>query len=760
MEGDSTACFHCGHARRSPPLKKGQVIADRYELTGVLGRGGMGTVYEAHDRSLDERVALKVLSETARGSVEADRRFRTEIRLARKIRHPNVCAIHEYGELQDIQYIVMEFVDGQDLKKYLRSRGSVSANEAVDLARQIGEGLQAIHEAGVIHRDLKLANVMRDGAGRLRLMDFGIAKGMTDTTATATGQIVGTPEYMSPEQARGERVDARSDVYALSIVTYELLTGRVPFKADTPLATLMMHVHTPPPVNDRLIPASLVPAIQKALAKDPNDRYDSARAFVAALTEGALPDSSSARHGGPTLSPVLDSTTLAAPTWAEGPDVQTARVPQSAKARAGFESRPSGRPASPAGQAPEFPPAASAFRSTRTWIILGVVSVLAIVAFVLSGLLSRQDESKAAESSISALTANLVETQLVLARRALADKDFKGAVAQTARILELDSDNPEALGIREQGQSALAEIEASVSAARVAFARGDTAAASTALERVLARDPKNPVVAEIAGQLDASFAARASTARSEMGRARAMAQAKPGGTSNAAFSEGEKLASAASESMTNRQYTSATQIFLQARDAYDRARRAAESKEVSAARTARSAARPLETTPAERLPDSTTAARAAATPPVSALAPVTEKPSDSIPLQPLPPAPTATPAAALIPKPAAVDAARQPEAPRAADTTAAKESVNPPSGSRPAAMALLVITVKPAAEITLDGKTVGDTSAYTAPVTAGEHVIRFIHKNWQPLSRTVSVGSGERLKVAVDLKDEGIPIKK
>jgi serine/threonine-protein kinase len=284
IEGNLTTCFSCGYARRTAPLKKGQLISGRYELTGVLGRGGMGTVYRAHDRSLDEEVALKVLSETTEGTADADRRFRAEIKLARKVRHPNVCAIHEYGQIEDLQYIVMELVHGQDLRKYLDSRGKLSTAEALDLAREIGAGLQAIHDAGVIHRDLKLANVMRDGAGRLRLMDFGIAKSAGDMMSTVTGHIVGTPEYMSPEQVQGQPVDARADIYSLGVMTYELLTGRVPFKAETPLGVIMAQVHEPPRLNDAAIPGQVAIVLGKALEKKPGDRYESAQAFVAALS--------------------------------------------------------------------------------------------------------------------------------------------------------------------------------------------------------------------------------------------------------------------------------------------------------------------------------------------------------------------------------------------------------------------------------------------------------------------------------------------
>lgn len=308
MEGNLAACFSCGYARRSPPLKKGQRISGRYELTGVLGRGGMGTVYRAHDHSLDEEVALKVLSDADEDSADADRRFRAEIRLARKVRHPNVCAIHEYGQLDDLQYIVMELVHGQDLRKYLDSRGRLTTAEALDLAREIGEGLQAIHDAGVIHRDLKLANVMRDGAGRLRLMDFGIAKKAGDMMSTVTGHIVGTPEYMSPEQVQGQPVDARADIYSLGVMTYELLAGRVPFKAETPLGVIMMQVNEPPELNDPAIPGAVANVLRKALAKKPEDRYETAQAFVSALTAArASLDATAAGGPGAGASPTTAS---------------------------------------------------------------------------------------------------------------------------------------------------------------------------------------------------------------------------------------------------------------------------------------------------------------------------------------------------------------------------------------------------------------------------------------------------------------------
>jgi serine/threonine-protein kinase len=180
----------------------------------------------------------------------------------------------------------MEFIEGLDLKRLLRERGGLPPSEAYDLAIQVAEGLQAVHEAGIIHRDLKTPNIIRDTQGVARLMDFGIAKRQDAETLTANGHLVGTPEYMSPEQGQGQKVDFRSDVYALGVVTYEMFTGRVPFRGDTPISTILKHIHDPPPLEGRPadhIPPDLKPVLRRALAKDPSDRYATARDFAEGL---------------------------------------------------------------------------------------------------------------------------------------------------------------------------------------------------------------------------------------------------------------------------------------------------------------------------------------------------------------------------------------------------------------------------------------------------------------------------------------------
>jgi serine/threonine-protein kinase len=247
----------------------------------------MGVVYKANDRALNETVAIKVLRSDIGRSPDVGERFRAEIRLARKVGHRNVCRIYEYGEDAGVSYIAMELVEGIDLRRVLQ-KGPLPAEQALEVAIQVGKGLHAIHELGIIHRDLKTSNIMIDGRGVVRLMDFGIAKRMDATKGvTATGHIVGTPEYMSPEQARGHRVDERSDVYSLGIVVFEIFTGQVPFRADSPIATILQHLNDPPLAGPHAetIPPLILPILDRALAKDPEGRFPTAQAMVDALRQ-------------------------------------------------------------------------------------------------------------------------------------------------------------------------------------------------------------------------------------------------------------------------------------------------------------------------------------------------------------------------------------------------------------------------------------------------------------------------------------------
>jgi eukaryotic-like serine/threonine-protein kinase len=279
----SESCFRCGRALFA--LVQGSVLSQRYEIERPLGQGGMGRVYQARDCILDETVAIKVLRPELTRDRELAARFRSEIKLARRVTHRNVCRIHEYGEDGRQRFISMEYIDGLNLRDYLRGR-AVGAEEAFELSLQMGRGLEAVHELGILHRDFKAANIMVDSRGVVKLMDFGIAKqiGAGPQGITTTGHVMGTPEYMSPEQARGGQVDLRSDLYALGCVIYEAFTGQGLFQGDSAASVLYKHLHEPPPLETTPgLPGPLMPVLARALAKAPSERYRHAAELLEAL---------------------------------------------------------------------------------------------------------------------------------------------------------------------------------------------------------------------------------------------------------------------------------------------------------------------------------------------------------------------------------------------------------------------------------------------------------------------------------------------
>ena len=324
------ACGACGQPLGLGPgaLGVGSMVANRYEVRELLGRGGMGVVYKAYDRLLEETVALKLLRDEV-ASPDLTRRFREEIRLARRVSHRNVCRIHEYGEDGARRYISMAFIDGVDLKRILREQGPLRPSEALDTGQAVASGLHAIHEEGIVHRDLKTANIMRDRKGVVRLMDFGIAKDWSagaSSGLTVTGMIMGTPEYMSPEQATGTRIDLRSDIYALGVVMYELFTAQVPFRGETPMATLLQHIREPLRLDTAeaaRIPESVRPVLARALAKTPEERFASAKEMGEAL---AGVERAAARGATASLAVAVPDVPFVVPTPAATPVPAVTRV--------------------------------------------------------------------------------------------------------------------------------------------------------------------------------------------------------------------------------------------------------------------------------------------------------------------------------------------------------------------------------------------------------------------------------------------------
>jgi len=288
----------------------GTVLSDRYRLEAKLGSGGMSTVYLARDEVLDRPVAVKLMHQEMTEQPEQLERFNQEARAVAKLSNPNVVAVIDAGEDGGRPYIVLEYVQGETLKQRISRVGALDATEALAYALEVAQGLGVAHEADMVHRDVKPQNVLIDSTGRAKLTDFGISRQLNDEGVTATGRVIGTTDYVAPEQAMGKDIDTRSDIYSLGIVLFEMLTGDVPFEADNQIGVAMKHVNEPIPDVQVLRPdisAASGRVVDKSTAKDPDDRYttveDMAEDLQAALEVEAI------RAGGTTgeATSVLDA---------------------------------------------------------------------------------------------------------------------------------------------------------------------------------------------------------------------------------------------------------------------------------------------------------------------------------------------------------------------------------------------------------------------------------------------------------------------
>ena len=269
------------------PPQSGDLIADRYELEELLGTGGMSSVFRAHDRQLDRRVAIKILHQHYAQDPEYLERFRREARAVARLSHPNIVTVIDRGDDDGRQYIVFEHVDGENLKELVLRTGKLPVRRALELALGVADGLAFAHDRGLIHRDVKPQNVLLNREGEIKVTDFGIARSLhMDHGVTQTGTVLGTAEYLAPEQASGKQVSPATDVYSLGIVLWELLAGDAPFVGENFVAVALRHVNEPPPsLQERRPDVSprLEAAVQRALAKDPARRFPSMTAFAQEL---------------------------------------------------------------------------------------------------------------------------------------------------------------------------------------------------------------------------------------------------------------------------------------------------------------------------------------------------------------------------------------------------------------------------------------------------------------------------------------------
>jgi serine/threonine-protein kinase len=284
-----------------------RVLADRYEIESVLGQGGMARVFKGTDRVLNRSVAVKVLSPQFANDDQFVARFRREAQAAAALNHPNIVSVYDTGSQGDVHYIVMEYVEGRTLKDIIQQEGPLLPERATEIGAAVAAALAAAHEGGLVHRDIKPGNIMITREGEVKVMDFGIARTSTGDTLTQTASILGTASYLSPEQAQGEPVDARSDIYSMGCVLYEMVTARAPFSGDSPVAIAYKHVRENPVPPSRInqdVPASVESVVMKCMAKNPANRYQSADELREDLERVH-------RGGAPRATPVLaDSTEM------------------------------------------------------------------------------------------------------------------------------------------------------------------------------------------------------------------------------------------------------------------------------------------------------------------------------------------------------------------------------------------------------------------------------------------------------------------
>jgi len=399
-------------------LQAGTIIGSRYEILQTLGEGGMGAVYKAKDLELNRVIALKVIRPELAGNPEILQRFKQELILARQVTDRNVIRIFDLGEASGIRYITMEYIEGHSLHQILQKQGKLPVPEAMEIMRQMLSGLQAAHREGVIHRDLKPGNIMRDGQGRVVVMDFGLARSLAGDGMTRTGTMLGTMEYMSPEQAQAKELDARSDIFTVGLICYELLTGKTPYHADSVVASLLKRVQeraVPPSDWDATIPQLVSELVSKCLERDPGDRWQSAQDVVDRIDEiqGRRPLSVM-------TSPPAVSTT-AAPVSIAAPPVSITPAPV---------------------------PGPGPARNKRLQIVL-VVGVLAI-AGTIGWFLKSRPQTAGGHKNVTVLLADF--------RNATSDSVFDGTIEPTV-ALQLEGAPFISVFNRAQARAALGELK-------------------------------------------------------------------------------------------------------------------------------------------------------------------------------------------------------------------------------------------------------------------------------------------------------------
>jgi serine/threonine-protein kinase len=570
----------------------------KYRVVAKIGQGAMGEVYKAHDTVLNRFVAIKTITGSLGSDEQFRQRFHREAQSAASLSHRNIVTVFEFAEDKGMVYMVMELLEGTDLKELI-ARGALKRFEdKISIIEQMCDGLAFAHGKGVVHRDLKPANIHVLANGTVKIMDFGLAR-LGVSEITRTGTVMGTPNYMSPEQVRGEKVDSRSDIFAVGAVMYEVLAGQKPFEAESMHSVLFQVLdQNPEPIRNRTpeIPVPIAEIVDRALAKEPAQRFQGAGEMRAALR-----NASRVMATGKAAASALESADDAAsdddPTLARSPGSSPRAEPPEwvTEGATALDLAPASRSQAPrtARPHPTMVGSSGPTPAARPGWVYAVAAVFVLViagAGVFAWLRLRGGTQALPPAEVAVeqeriLRETLVAGKVELAQGQLENKSYADAIAQADQILVADPGNAAAHEIRSQAQAKLAELEVAAKEARAAFHAGDPDGASQKLARVMAIDPSHPVVGELSAALDRQFRGQVEEARVAARKTRgdaekAKAQSYDGfAVADRGVAEGERL-------LQGNQFVQATQKFLEARDGFARARRAAEVAEAAALKAA------------------------------------------------------------------------------------------------------------------------------------------------------------------------------
>ena len=540
----------------------------KYNIVGKIGKGAMGEVYKGHDPVLNRFVAIKIIAETLGTDSDLVERFKREARNAAQLNHPNIITIYDFVEEEGHLYMVMELLEGQDLKELIKSGAPVTMEQILSIMEQIADGLGFAHSRGVIHRDLKPANIHVSKNGQVKILDFGLVH-EASSDMTKTGQVMGTPNYMSPEQVQGLRVDPRSDIFSLGAVFYELLTRKKPFGADSIHATMFKVVQgdREPLAQYTHLPKPLINLVDRALDKDPEGRFadagalrDHLRVLRRAVMRGK--DAESTFTGSEEMTIVTPAAETGSITPASHEKSGPSRSGPQASASA---SRGTLRKREAAASSVSALPAPAKTTPVALYVLAGAL-VLAVgggAYFMTRGTGSGQH--------VEALSQALLASQLELMERSLSQKDYGPALSQAEELLKTDPANADALRVQGEAREALQRIDNAVAQARNALEGGAMQEAADALATVLALDPSHPLGVELSAQLSQHFQSQAERARSEMEASRSAAQSA-GAQERPEYVMGDRARQQATDEFNRGVFTNAAQKYLEARDLFQHSR--------------------------------------------------------------------------------------------------------------------------------------------------------------------------------------------